>query len=522
MLADSGATALVGHHEVARGLSADREIWLGDPDTEAALAATQPASPGVAVAPGQLAYVIYTSGSTGKPKGVQVMHGSLVNYVARCPDAYPGVRGVTLLHAPIAFDAMVTTLYGALVAGGCVHVAGLDEGLIASRRQAGLGPYTFLKITPALLPVLAGLPAECSPSGELMIGGDVAHGTEVREWQVLNPGIVVIDHYGPTETTVGSTDYRIEPGQFAPAGALLPVGRPVWNTRVLVLDRFLNPVPVGVPGELCIGGAGLARGYLGQPGLTAGRFVADPFAYDGSRVYRTGDLARWRADGQLQLLGRVDDQLKIRGYRVEPGEVEAVLATHPQVHTAVVAVAGEGAQRRLIAYLLPTEMGKDVLSAGELRDFLRKRLPEFMVPAVFMELDRLPLTANGKLDRTALPIPDEVIRQGYVAPSTPGEELLAMIWTEVLGVERAGVNDNFFELGGHSLRAIQMVSNIRGVFGVEISIATVFDQPTVAGLAAVIESQIAEEIEQMSEDEVLQALNIHSEDSGPDEGSGSR
>ena len=489
MQADSRAPILVGHRRVARGLTAEQAVWLDDPAVQAALEAAPTMAPQVAVRPDQLACIIYSSGTTGWPKGVQVTHGSLVNYVARCQVAYPGVKGLTLVHASYAFDAV----YGVLAAGGCVHVAALDEDLPLARQAAGLGAYTFLKITPGLLSLLASLPDECSPVGELVVCGDAVPGGEVQHWRARQPGVAVVDHYGSAETAPGSTDYRIEPGRSLATG-LVPVGRPIWNTRVFVLDGCLNLVPVGVTGELFIAGAALARGYKGRPELTAERFIADPFAADGSRLYRTGDRVRWRPDGVLEFLGRAGEQVKVRGSRVQPEEIEAALATHPGVRSVAVRACGEDAGQRLAAYLVPADPVAGIPALGELRDHLRQQLPEFMVPASFTELASLPLTANGKVDRAALPAPDGTrpeLAGGFAAPVTPAEELLAGIWAQVLKVDRVGAQDSFFELGGHSLLATRVISRVREVFGAEVPLAALFDQPTVRGLAAVIEATAA-------------------------------
>ncbi|MFF0524657.1 non-ribosomal peptide synthase/polyketide synthase [Actinomadura nitritigenes] len=490
---DSGARVLVGHRSAAAVLPADAlppvTVWLDDPATSDRLAATRPGD-APRVHPDQLAYVIYTSGSTGVPKGVQVSHGSVLNYVARCREAYPGVRGLSLVHAPLAFDAVVTPLHGALAAGGCVHVAALDEDLPALRERVGASDYTFVKVTPALLTVLTQLPAECSPSVQLMVGGDLVRGKDVQLWRDRHPGVEVVAHYGPTETTVGSTDHPIGAGE-PPTTGVVPIGRPIWNTRVYVLDGQLNPVPVGVTGELFIGGAGVARGYHGRAPLTAERFVADPFTGRGERLYRTGDRVRRRADGVLEILGRTDNQLKVRGFRIEPGEVEVALAAHPAVASAVVDAFGTQTGARLAAWLVPADPAAGLPAAGELRRFLAGRLPDFMVPSVFTELSSLPLTPNQKLDRAALPPVDASrpdLAGSYVPPATPAEELLAGVWAEVLGLDRVGAQDDFFELGGHSLLAMQVIARVREVCRAEVPVAVLFDHPTVAGLAAAVET----------------------------------
>jgi hypothetical protein len=279
------------------------------------------------------------------------------------------------------------------------------------------------------------------------------------------------------------TTGAVDPGEAGPP----PVGSPVANTRLYVLDQHLRLVPAGVAGELWVGGAQVARGYAGRPALTAERFVADPAGADGDRLYRTGDRARWRADGRLEFVGRADEQVKVRGFRVEPGEVEAVLAAHPGVAAAAVAAFGSGADRRLAAYLVPADPRAGLPPAGEVQDFARERLPQFMVPSVVTEVASLPLTPNGKLDRAALPEPEVTPSGEFCAPSTPTEELLAGVWARVLGVAAVGAGDSFFALGGHSLLATRVISRVREVFGAEVALAALFDHPTVAGLAAVID-----------------------------------
>ncbi|HEX8905315.1 MAG TPA: non-ribosomal peptide synthetase, partial [Longimicrobiaceae bacterium] len=283
--------------------------------------------------------------------------------------------------------------------------------------------------------------------------------------------------YGPTEAAVDVTAWRCAPGQRA---ATVPIGRPIANARTYVLDATLAPLPPGVPGELCVGGAGVARGYLGQPALTAERFVPDPFAGEpGARMYRTGDRMRWRGEGKLEFMGRLDEQVKIRGMRIEPGEVEGALAACPGVRQARVVVREDHpGDRRLVAYVAG-EAGAEAMRAH-----LRGSVPEYMVPAAFVRVDRLPLTPNGKLDRAALPAPEYAAEERYVAPGSPEEEMLAAVWAEVLGVERVGRDDGFFDLGGHSLLMVRLQARLRDVLGREIPIADLFRFPTVASLAA--------------------------------------
>src|SRR6266566_5817547 len=481
----------------------------------ARIAAAEPPAPVVRVAPGQLAYVIYTSGSARMPKGVQVPHGAVVNYVAFAAAADPGAGAGSVLHSPMSSDRTVTALLTPLVLGGRVRVAGLDDARLAG--GAGL-----VKVTPSHLPLLDELrgPGGCA---DLVVGGEQLTGELVAGWRDRHPGAAVTNEYGPTEATVGCVSHRAGPAEVLAAG-VVPVGRPAWNTRVYVLDRCLGPVPAGVAGELFLGGAQLARGYGYRPALTAERFIADPFGGDGSRLYRTGDRARWRPGGVLEYLGRVDEQVKVRGFRVEPGEVEAVLAAHPAVAGAAVAVIGEQDQARLAAWLVPADPAAGIPAAADLREFLTGRLPEFMIPAAYTGLTVLPLTPNGKLDRVALPAPGTgrpEIGDAYVAPRGEVEELLAGIWAQVLGLDRVGAQDDFFELGGHSLLATRVIFRVREVFGTEVPVAALFDHPTVASLAAVIENQIVEEVERMSESEVLKALDIHSQNAKPAEGGGS-
>ncbi|MGX1621177.1 amino acid adenylation domain-containing protein, partial [Streptomyces sp. NPDC055506] len=440
--------------------------------------------------PANPAYVIYTSGSTGRPKGVSVTHTGLVNYVARASQTYAGLSGEALIHAPMSFDIGVTSFYGTLIAGGCLRLLPSNSQWPTEELQAPES-ITFVKMTPSHLQVLL-KGSELFPAtatGQLMLGGELLTAEAVRQWRSNSPDTQLINHYGPTETTVGCIDYQIPPGtQFTRDS--LPIGRPMWNTRVYVLDGGLRLVAPGVVGELYVGGAGLARGYLNRAGLTAGRFVADPFGAAGGRLYRTGDLVRWGADGQLEFVGRADDQVKVRGFRIETGEIETVLAEHPGVAQAVVVVREDRAgDKRLVGYIIPEHPATDAEAATggvdtvALRESLRGRLPEYMLPSVLVALDSLPLTANGKLDRAALPVPDLSGMTSGRGPRTAREEVLCGLFAQVLGLPKVGIDDSFFALGGHSLLAMQLISQVRSVLGMELSIRNLFEAPTVAALA---------------------------------------
>ncbi|MGK4585534.1 non-ribosomal peptide synthase/polyketide synthase [Kitasatospora sp. HPMI-4] len=429
--------------------------------------------------PGHPVYVIYTSGSTGRPKGVVVEHRSLVNYLHWSGASYSGAQGTALVHSPISFDLTVVGLYTPLTSGGAVHLAAMEDDPV-TRRTLAARPVTFLKCTPSHLPMLEDLPAEYSPTAQIALGGEALTAEALAAWRALHPATEVVQHYGPTEATVHCTEKRIAPGTELPSGPV-PLGRPIAGSRLYLLDGGLRPVAPGVPGELYIAGAGLARGYLRRAGLTAERFVADPYGPAGARMYRTGDVMRWTRDGELVFLGRADDQVKIRGFRIELGEVEAALGGRPGVRRAAVVVREDRpGDKRLVGYVVPADGA--VVDPAELRRRLAADLPEHLVPAAVVVLDALPVTTNGKLDRRALPAPDWSADTDGRAPRTPREELLCSVFAEVLGVDRVSVDDDFFELGGHSLLATRLVSRVRAVLGVELAIRDLFEAPTVAAL----------------------------------------
>jgi len=442
-----------------------------------------------------LAYVIYTSGSTGKPKGVMITHRGVVNYLSWCVKEYRVAEGCgTLLHSPLGFDLTVTSLFAPLLVGQRLVLIREDQGIdslgSALRRD---GDFSLIKLTPSHLEVLAQQLSATEVAGRtraLIIGGEALVGESISFWQRHAPETRIINEYGPTETVVGCCVYEASSGTII-TGAV-PIGRPIANTQLYVLDSHLNPLPIGVSGELYIGGDGVARGYLNRPELTVERFIPDPFsAEEGARLYKTGDLVRYLPDGNLEYLGRMDDQVKIRGFRIELGEIEAVLGQHDAVHDAVVVVReDEPGDKRLVAYVV-ADTDEAASAFSELRGFLNDKLPEYMVPSAYVVLDKIPLTSNGKVDRRALPVPDEgrpEMGAAYVAPRNALEEEVARVWTEVLRVERVGLHDNFFELGGHSLLVTQVVSRLRRSLGVELPLRSLFEAPTVASLASRIEA----------------------------------
>ncbi|HVT17886.1 MAG TPA: non-ribosomal peptide synthase/polyketide synthase [Thermoanaerobaculia bacterium] len=485
ILEDTGAKLLLTVGLLASTLGTARPTTVralcldGDEGEAPVRREDDPAPPAAA---GDLAYIIYTSGSTGRPKGVLVAHRGLANLVLSQRDLYrvgPGDR-VLQFHSP-GFDGSISEMFLALASGATLCVAARQtaadpEGLA---ELVGREQVTVAKLPPSLL---AALPeVELPALRAIGSAGEACTGELVRRW---SRGRRFFNAYGPTEVTVGAAMMDCTGLGLARP----PIGRPLANTRIHLLDRGLQLPPCGVAGEVSVGGIGLAWGYLGQPELTAERFVPDPCGGEaGARLYRTGDLARRLPDGNLDFLGRLDDQVKVRGFRIEPGEVEAALAGHPMVRQAVVTAHGEGpGDRRLVAFIVAQA---EPLPAGELREFLATRLPDHMVPTVFVPLASLPLTPNGKVDRRALPRPGggAPATGPSAVPRTQTEELLATLWAEVLGVAAVGVDEDFFAAGGHSLLAAQLVSRVRRSFAVELPLRVLFDAPTVAGLAREIE-----------------------------------
>ncbi|HEU4728990.1 MAG TPA: non-ribosomal peptide synthetase [Kofleriaceae bacterium] len=486
MLADAGARVVIADHEAAptgngaqlAGLDPASVLRLGGhqpdrADTSGRFATGSAALPALnrPVGPDDAAYLIYTSGSTGKPKGVRVPQRAVANFLAAMRER-PGLSAGDRLVAvtTLSFDIAVLELLLPLVVGAEIVLATRDQATDGVALRALLDQHraTAMQATPATWRLVIEAGWRGGPGFKALCGGE-ALPPELAEELIARAG-ELWNMYGPTETTVWSTCGRVELGQGG-----ISIGQPIDNTSVWILDDAGALAPIGVPGELYIGGAGVALGYHARPELTAERFIRDPFsARPGARLYRTGDLARWRADGQLQHLGRADHQVKIRGYRIELGEIEVALARHPQIAEAVVvARPGPGGEQRLVAYLVAR--AEAAPPAQVLREHLRASLPDYMVPAVFVPLDRLPLTPNGKVDRRALPAPTaqaaasdapDTMSRG---PRSYGEQLVATVWRELLGVERISVSDNFLDLGGHSLLIMQAIAKLEARSGKRVS-----------------------------------------------------
>jgi len=472
MLEDAQVSVLLTQSSLKEGL----------PETTApvvcldALSQLSTENPSSGVSPENLAYVIYTSGSTGKPKGVMILHHSIADHCRVVQSYYQLVSSDRVLQfSSLNFDASLEQIFSTLITGARLILRGSQIWTIAEfSHQIVKNGITVVNIPPAYWQQWLNLPEfVLNNSLKLVIvGGDVM----LPEWQQTPMNSIrLINAYGPTEATITTTTFEIT-SQFDGKTHPIPIGRPLANKTVYILDTYNNPVPIGVLGELHIGGASLARGYLNRPELTAEKFIKNPFC-EGSRLYKTGDLARYLPDGNIEYLGRIDNQVKIRGFRIELGEIEAVLLQHPAVQENVVIVH----EKRLVAFFVPHQGQLN----NELRGFLKERLPDYMIPSAFVPMEAMPLTPNGKIDRHALLNQlsgYQLSEKTFVAPRTPEEELLASIWSSVLGLEKVGIHDNFFELGGHSLLATQIVSRIRDSFSVELPLHHLFESPTIAGL----------------------------------------
>ena len=482
--------ALLLHHQPTAGVlegltvSVPRiEVTIGGDE----LAAESVENPRPSPEPQQLAYMIYTSGSTGKPKGTLITHAGLMHYLSWTAQGYPlGEGRGSLVHATLAFDATVTAVYTPLINGQTITLASAGNDLEAlAGALLRYKDFNIVKITPAHLDLLAHqIPADqaASLTRAFVIGGENLSADQIAFWQQQAADTHLFNEYGPTETVVGCVvfDARGWQGQGS-----VPIGRSIPGTPVYVLDSRLQPVPHGVPGELYIGGAGVARGYHLRPALTAERFLPDPFGRPGSRMYKTGDIVRYLNNGQLIFLGRADDQVKVRGYRIELGEIEALLNEQEAVREAVAIVREDvPGDKRIVAYWVPAD---ETAQTETIRQALARALPEYMQPSAYVALENIPLTPNGKVDRQALPAPEldrSALSRKYIAPETESEQKLAEIWEALLQVDQVGRLDNFFELGGHSLLATQLMARIREQFSLEAPLRLLFESPTLEGLAA--------------------------------------
>jgi len=484
MMRDSGIPVLLTQEKLVAGLPDNKlHVLCIDTDKEIFFQESKE-NPVTGVAPDHTAYMIYTSGSTGKPKGVMIPHRGICNHMFWMRETFPLTGDDSVLQkTPFSFDASVWEFYAPLIAGARLVIA-RPGGHIDSDymfRTINEHKITTLQLVPSLLRMLldAGGLETCTSLKRLFCGGE-ALPLELEKPFFTSP-TKLYNLYGPTEASIDATFWACEPSAHR---RIALIGRPISNTKTYILDRRLCPVPAGVIGELYIGGLGLAKGYLNRPELTQEKFIPDPFSNEsGAILYKTGDLVRYLPDGNIEFLGRMDHQVKIRGYRVEPGEIENCLTDYAGVNEARV-FAGEfrGNSKELVSYVT----GQDKLDVSMLREHLKKKLPEYMIPSYFVQLEKIPLTPNGKVDRKALPAPAEAgMSSGteYCAPRDETEQKLVRIWQEILGIEKVGVQDNFFDLGGHSLLLTGVRYKIQQSFNTDIPLANLFRYPTVAALA---------------------------------------
>ena len=467
-------------------------------------------SPVVSVIKDHLAYVIYTSGSTGKPKGVMISHANLSNFIESAIEVYQlNPLDHMLQFASISFDVSIEEIFPTLLVGGTL-VLRSDDMLDSARmffRGVDAWDVTVVSLPTAFWHELTNQIADFKDDipaclRQIIIGGERVLPDKLKTWQQqVGSRVRLINGYGPTECTVIATTFNLT--RFTEINGEIPIGKPIFNTQVYVLDPFGQPLPPGVPGELHIAGAGVARGYLNQPDLTANAFIPNPFNTDGGRLYKTGDRVRYLQDGQLQYLGRVDQQIKFRGYRIELGEIESALSSHPLIEDCVVILKDDKKIQQLVGYVQIDRKGS--LTTNDIRQFVEQALPHYMIPSAFVMLAQLPMTNGGKVDRKALPEPDHHLPKSgeAVAPRNPVETVLAEIWNEVLGIDKCWVHDNFFELGGHSLLATQVVSRIRRIFRIELPLKDLFESPTIAELSRQIEVSIEQEQEGIAAPDIL-------------------
>ncbi len=495
MIEDAGVNLVLAHDRVLESLPDYKaEIVYVAADSQA-ISLESEENPSTLAEPGNLAYLIYTSGSTGRPKGVMVSHRSVCTFLQWIADEFPlNVSDRVLAKYSISFDASIAEIFYPLITGAGIVVVkpggqrDVDYLIDLIKRHR----VTAIDVVPTLLQAFVDDKAlmECDSIRRIICGGE-ALTEELRKLVCEQMGQVeLVNQYGPTETAIGSMSFVCNGTVY---GSSVPIGRPVANTEVYILDKMMNPAPIGSAGEIYIGGEGVTWGYINRPDLTAEKFLPDAFSRrEGGRLYRTGDLGRYLANGDIEFLGRVDDQVKVRGFRIELGEIESALASHTRVRETVVLVREEEAgEKQLVAYLVVDQ--ENPPGVNELKQFLKERLPEYMIPSAFVMLNQMPLTRNGKVDRQSLPEPEKVrpeTGQDYVAARSAIEQQLADIWAEVLRVDRIGIHDNFFELSGNSLQATQMVSRVRKRMHIDVALARLFETPTIAGIAQSIEEAI--------------------------------
>ncbi len=492
MIEDSAIQLLVSEHALASQVPTINGQTILVEDAIAAEGSHQHTTFNNSVEPDDLAYIIFTSGTTGRPKGVQIHHGAVVNFIQSMTNK-PGMSAADTICAvtTLSFDIAVLELLLPLSVGACIVIAdrttASDGAALAQLVETS--HTTIMQATPATWRMLLETGWTGHSQLRILSGGE-ALSSELAE-RLFNCGRELWNLYGPTETTIWSTLEQVMPGNKN-----ISIGTPIANTEIYILDSRQQLLPIGVPGELVIGGLGVARGYLGRPELSAEKFIPDSFgSRPGARLYRTGDLARWRRDGRIEVIGRIDNQVKLRGFRIELGEIESVLGEHPAVRQAVVMCREDRpGDKRLVAYV--TAVPDAALSNTALREFAKRQLPDYMVPSLCVFLDALPLTPNGKINRLALPAPEASVAEAieYVAPRNEEEKILAQLWAEVLGLPRVSINDNFFDIGGHSLLATQLITRIQKAFGGHIALRTLFEASTVADFSEVLIQQRMESV----------------------------